>query len=87
MKSRSYVQFSKRMVQAVMVCVHAIMIICIAVMAAMGDLSAMAEVMRHYLAFAGVVFVAYCGNSAIEKAALAWAGRRSAVTEEDAANG
>ncbi len=66
-KAKAYVQFSKRMVVLVMVSVTVIVAVAVLGMIYDSAYDQLPEVMEHYLRFAGVVFVAYSGNSAIEK--------------------
>ena len=65
--TKAYVQFSKRMVVLVMISVTAIIAVSVFGMIYDSAYDQLPEVLQHYLAFASVVFVAYSGNSAIEK--------------------
>ena len=65
--TKAYVQFSKRMVVLVMVSVTVIVAVAVLGMIYDSAYDQLPEVMEHYLRFAGVVFVAYSGNSAVEK--------------------
>ena len=74
--SKAYVQFSKRMVILVMVSVTAIIAVSVCGMIFDNAYEQLPEILRHYLGFASVVFVAYSGNSAIEK----WLVNRSKIS-------
>lgn len=50
----------------------------------MGDAAGIVEVCRSLILFAGLVFAAYCGNSAVEKWALSRWGRGG---DEEQSNG
>ncbi|MGN1367805.1 MAG: hypothetical protein ACI4WX_02980 [Aristaeellaceae bacterium] len=65
--TKAYVQFSKRMVVMVMVSVTVIVAISVIGMIYDSAYDQLPEVMENYLRFASVVFVAYSGNSAVEK--------------------
>lgn len=74
--TKAYVQFSKRMVVLVMASVTAVIAISVAGMIYDSAYDQLPEVLRHYLGFASVVFVAYSGNSAVEK----WLVNRSKIS-------
>lgn len=92
MTKKQYVQFSKRIVVAVIasdfaLCAVAILLVCIGY-----DMSVAAEVIKTYTQFATVVFVAYSGNSAIEKWLIHSAKAKAQSSElntedEDSSNG
>ncbi len=84
--TKAYVQFSKRMVVLVMVSVTVIVAVAVLGMIYDSAYDQLPEVMEHYLRFAGVVFVAYSGNSAIEKWLVNSAkGKAQRASWEDAA--
>lgn len=83
MKTKRYVQFSKRMT---------VLSVLAAVLVAAGTElllwhmaypAGIVEVCKAMLLFAGLVFVAYCGNSAVEK----WALSRYGKVEDENKNG
>ncbi len=83
--TKAYVQFSKRMVVLVMVSVTVIVAVSVLGMIYDSAYDQLPEVLQHYLAFASVVFVAYSGNSAVEK----WLVNRSklsSTSETDASS-
>lgn len=71
---KEYIQFSKRCVTATLICVNSMVLMVLIGMVVSGEYMYVAEIMQHYLSFASVVFVAYCGNSAAEKIATKMAG-------------
>ena len=84
MRNKRYVQFSKRMT---------VLSVLAAVLAAAGTElllwqmaypAGIVEVCKAMLLFAGLVFVAYCGNSAVEKWALS---RYGSISENKDENG
>lgn len=70
--NKPYVQFSKRCVMFVLISVTVIVAGAVTGMIVWQDFADLGELMRCYLSFSGVVFVAYSGNSVLEKALLAW---------------
>lgn len=74
---RNYVQFSKKCVVGVLVSVNVLTLTALIGMMIAADFSAIGSLMNGYFSFAGVVFVAYCGNSAVEKVAVQWAARQT----------
>lgn len=81
---KNYVQFSKKCVVGVLVSVNVLTLVAILGMMQAADFSAIGSMMQGYFLFAGTVFVAYCGNSAIEKVAIKWAEKK---TESAGGNG
>ena len=67
MKTKPYVQFSKRVVVAVTASVTAICLAALILCAVAGDTPSVVLVVKAYIGYAIVVFAAYSGNSAIEK--------------------
>ena len=83
MKTKRYVQFSKRMtvlsvLAAVLVAVGTELLLW-----QMAYPAGIVEVCKAMLLFAGLVFGAYCGNSAVEK----WALSRYGKVEDENKNG
>lgn len=66
-QTKAYVQFSKRMVVLVTVAVTAIVAASVLGMICDSAYTELPQVLDHYLDYASVVFVAYSGNSALEK--------------------
>lgn len=66
MKKR-YVQFSKRIVVAITAAVTALCVLSVCLCFATGQMVEAVEVIKAYIGYATVVFVAYSGNSAAEK--------------------
>lgn len=64
---KPYVQYSKRVVTAVVTLVTLLCAAAIALGWESGDMTVATDVVRAYIQFATVVFVAYSGNSAVEK--------------------
>lgn len=80
---KSYVQFSKRMT---IVAVVAAVIIAAATELILWQMDAadgIVEVCKAMLMFSGLVFVAYCGNSAVEKWALSRYGDSTTTTSSE----
>lgn len=82
---KPFVQFSKRMVVLVMVSVTVIIAIAVAGMIYDSAYDQLPMVLEHYLGFAGIVFVAYSGNSALEKWVLNRS-KPSSTSEADASS-
>lgn len=82
-QNKAYVQFSKRMVVLVMVSVTVIIAVSVLGMIYDSQYDQLPEVLQHYLSFAGVVFVAYSGNSAVEKWLVNHYKFPSATAEQD----
>lgn len=72
---KAYVQFSKRMVVLVTVAVTVIVAVSVLGMIYDSAYTELPKVLDHYLGYASVVFVAYSGNSALEK----WLVKRAAI--------
>lgn len=70
MNKQAHIQFSKKMVVVAVVAAVIVTGIGNWVLYVMEDASGIVELDKAFLLFAGLVFVAYCGNSAIEKWAL-----------------
>lgn len=66
-KQRKYVQFSKKVVVAVTAAVTIICAVAIFLCWTVADAGQIVNVTRTYIEYAMVVFVAYSGNSAVEK--------------------
>lgn len=64
---KPYVQFSKRIVVAVTVCVTAISTIGLVMTFLTKEMEYGVNIIRTYIEYAMVVFAAYSGNSAVEK--------------------
>lgn len=85
-KQRQHVQFSKKMVVWVvssdfLLCVVAILLVIFG-----QDMTATANIISTYTGFASVVFIAYSGNSMLEKSLLTYAkvkARESAPNVDD----
>lgn len=75
-QNKAYVQFSKRMVVLVTVAVTVIVAASVLGMIYDSAYTELPKVLDHYLGYASVVFVAYSGNSALEK----WLVKRNATT-------
>ncbi len=77
-------QFSKRMTVTAVASAVIVAIGTELILWRMGDAAGIVAVCRSLILFAGLVFTAYCGNSAVEKWALSrWGGGR----EEEQSNG
>ena len=79
---KRYVQFSKKCVTGVLICVNIIVAVAVVFMGVRSEFSALGDLMKYYLSFAGVVFISYCGNSAIEKACIYYA-KSKGITSDD----
>lgn len=64
---KPYVQFSKRMVVLITLCVTAMSLLGIIVCTLYGQLMYLVEILRSYIGYATITFAAYSGNSAVEK--------------------
>ena len=78
-KSKPYVQFSKKIVTAVTACVTVISLVGVILCYAGNGLKELQSVVEVYIRYAMVVFVAYSGNSAMEK----WLLKRAGVSHDD----
>lgn len=64
---KAYVQFSKQMVVFVSVCVTVLSLLGIVLCAVYEQVEHVAEILRAYIGYATICFVAYSGNSMAEK--------------------
>lgn len=89
MSKKQYVQFSKKMVMAVVFSEIALCIATVALACCGFDMTIGVDVIRANIPFAVVVFAAYSGNSAVEKWLVRTTQSGSAATgpEETGANG
>ena len=78
-QSKPYVQFSKRIVVAVTVCVTVLSLVGVVLCYAGNGLEELQGVVKQYIQYAMVVFVAYSGNSAMEK----WLLKKAGATTSD----
>lgn len=78
-----YYQFSKKIVVAVTICVTLICLIAIVLCWDGHDLDALTGVVKVYIQYAMIVFVAYSGNSAIEKWVISRGPRLQILDKEE----
>ena len=83
MKSKPYVQFSKRIVVLVTICVTLISLVGMVLSYAGNGLEEMEHAVEAYIRYATIVFVAYSGNSAMEKWLIKTAGSRRNDTNDN----
>lgn len=67
---QKFIQFSKKIVVTVVASVNLFVALAMVMLYDMREASGLVEIVKYYLIFSGIVFVAYCGNSALEKWAL-----------------
>lgn len=87
MKKKQSVQFSKKMVLAVVLSEIALCIATVALSCCGFDMAIGVDVIRANIPFAVVVFVAYSGNSAVEKWLVRSGPANAASGGETASNG
>ena len=87
MSRKQYVQFSKKMVMAVVLAEIALCVATVVLSCCGFDMAIGVDVIRANTPFAVVAFAAYSGNSAVEKWALRSGSSASAGAEEGGANG
>ena len=87
MTKKQYVQFSKRIVVAVIFAEFALCAITLMLACFGYDMSIGAEVIKAHTPFAIVTFVAYSGNSMIEKWLVATARARAGKDDTEKENG
>lgn len=80
--NRKYVQFSKKIVVGVSCAVTALCCMAIWLCWSAADASQIVAVTRAYIEYATIVFVAYSGNSVVEK----WLTHRSTYSFDDTNN-
>lgn len=81
-----HVQFSKKIVVAVTICVTVLCITSIVLCFMGADLAALTDVVKVYIQYAMIVFAAYSGNSAIQKWLTYRGPRLELVTNTDNEN-
>lgn len=84
---KAYLQFSKRCVIAVLAGAFLLSATALIGMIVAGDFTSLGDLMKYYLSFSGIVFIAYCGNSAIEKVAINMTKNNLTKKSEDNDNG